>query len=348
MRILVTGANGLIGSKIVEVFTSEGFKTRSFVRVSSDLSLIKNLKSEIFYGDIFERTPLFNAAEGCDLIVHTVADFVYTDSRADQIFEKAKAGVTNVFLAARSAGIKRVVLTSSSVIFGYSHEPKLCNEGKVGTIGTSQYEAMKIHQEKIADVLANENGIELVKVCPTMTVGAYASEIGPSNRFIAAYLNDQLALSYVGGCNVVSSMDVAKAHLIAALHGTSGESYIAGSENLTWVDVHSTISELCGLSNPRFVLGRKSFLMGTLLEMAKAEINQQESRTTLEEAQMIGRYYWYSSVKLAELGYKPDPSRIALAVAISHLVKRPDVIPRETRRRIRLHRDVQALRRLMK
>lgn len=347
MRMLVTGANGLIGSSIVHELLHSGIEVRSFVRDSSNLSLIRNADTEIAKGDVLDVETLRRAAGGCAVIMHTVADFRYSDASLEQMFEKARVGVENIFKAAKSAGVERIVLTSSSVVFGYSNEGVVISENRKGDRGSSQYELMKVEQDHHATVTAKECKIELVRVCPTMTVGPYVSSIGPSNAIIASYLNNPLNLSYPGGCNIVSSTDIGKAHLCAALYGKDGEAYIAGSQNMTWKEIHSIIAELCGLPSPILMLNRTNFLQGTLVELAKSFLKQEEPKVTLEQAEMIGRFYWYSSQKISEIGYKPESARSALTKAISHLVKQSD-ISRETRCRIRLHHEVQELRRSMR
>ena len=85
-------------------------------------------------------------------------------------------------------------------------------------------------------------------------MGRRAASLGPSNGLIAAYLADPFRCTFPGGCNLVSARDVAAGHLLIAEHGTSGESYLLGSQNMTWRQIHTSIAELAGVAPPRMSL----------------------------------------------------------------------------------------------
>src|SRR5438445_273295 len=85
--------------------------------------------------------------------------------------------------------------------------------------------------------LASVVGLDLEIVCPTMSAGPHGRQLGPSNAVVTTYLSDPFRLTFAGGCNIVSVEDVARGHLLAALHGRPGARYVLGGENLEWATI---------------------------------------------------------------------------------------------------------------
>lgn len=322
MIALVTGANGLIGANLCRALLKDGYEVRAFVRTSSDLSAIKDLSLAIVYGDVLQPETLLPAVAGCDVVFHAASVFSYWGITDDDLEKTAVDGVSNVLIAARTASVKRVVLTSSSVVFGSSNYTAIRSETDAPDETSSPaYCLSKLHQERTALKLAADLDLDLVVVNPCMTVGPHDTKLSPSNGIIIAYLSDPFRTTFPGGCNIVSATDVARGHILAAEKGRRGECYLLGSENMEWSLIHRTVGELCGVSGPQFYANHTiSFLAATAHEMW-AQFSGTRPTTTREQAKMVGQFYWYSHAKAAdELGYAPGPARGALATAIASLV----------------------------
>jgi dihydroflavonol-4-reductase len=273
--------------------------------------------------------------------------FSYAGRTAEDLETTALGGTENVLRAARKSNVKRVVVTSSSVVFGYSETRTLLSEQSemADCNGQPPYVAAKAKQDLHAIRLGNELGLDVVLVCPTMSVGPYGRTLGPSNGMIVAYLNDPWRFTFPGGCNIVSVIDVAHGHWIAARRGIPGERYLLGSENLEWREVHRLISDLTGVTTPGLELNHSLAYLASTAEEIRAWLARGAALTTRQQATMVGRYYWYSHHKAAQLGYQPRPARSALADAISWLAASPHM-SREVRTTLRLHADVYAARRM--
>ena len=347
MKTLVTGGNGLIGANLVRELLAQGNEVRVFVRQTSDLSSLAGLPIDIFYGDVLQAETLTAAVKDCEVVFHAAAVFSYWGISASSLETTAVQGTLNVLEACRTAGVRRVVLTSSSVIFGSSTHPVLRDENfKLNEKDAPAYVVSKLAQDQAAFQHAAELGLELVAVCPTIVVGPYDANLSPSNSIIVTYLNDPFKLTYPGGCNIAAVSDVARGHILAARFGRNGEHYILGSENLEYAALHRTISELCGVSGPLFNTNHT----GSYLAAAAAEFNAWFTRrpplTTRTQARMVGRYYWYRHDKAAELGYSPMPAGQALAEAISWLVASRHV-SQQLRATLQLSRQVYTARQAM-
>ena len=322
MLALVTGANGLIGANLCRALLRDGYDVRAMVRTSSDLGALKDLKLSIVYGDVLQPDTLFAAIAGCDLVFHAASVFSYWGITDADLERTAVEGVSNVLVASRAASVKRVVLTSSSVVFGSSSHTIVRSENDVPDETSSPtYCLSKLHQERTAIKLASDLDLDLVVVNPCMTVGPHDVKLSPSNGIILAYLSDPFRSTFPGGCNIVSVTDVARGHILAAEKGCRGECYLLGSENLEWSFIHRIIGELCGVAGPQLYANHTvSFLAATAHEIW-AQFTGTRPTTTREQAKMVGQFYWYSHAKAQnELGYAPTSARGALAKAIASLV----------------------------
>lgn len=328
MKAIVTGANGLIGSNIVRALLQNGHTVRAFVRRSSNLESLKDLDVELAYGDILDVGSLAPAMKGCGILFHSAAVYAYWGHSAEELMQTARQGTLQILEAAAKAGVSKIILTSSSVVRGFSLNKKTISENQnADAQERSAYVASKIGQEQAAFEFAEKHNLDLRAVCPTVTVGAPDFNLTESNRMIVRYLKDPLKATWLGGCNIVSAKDVAAAHLLVAEKGSRGETYLAGSENLEWQTLHRMISELAGVPGPYLTANHTSSLLAAAWYELAGKITQSEPMTTLEQAKMVGRYYWYDHSKLAALGYQPMPSRQALTEAISWLAGSAHVPP---------------------
>ncbi len=348
MKALVTGARGLIGANLVRALLKNGDGVRAMLRTTSDLGTLGGLPTEIVRGDVFDPDSLVAAAEGCDVVFHTATYFAYTGHDPEHLEATAVEGTRNVLVAAKQAGVRRVVMTSSSVVLGWSEQPVVLDEDAnlADPKDESPYVAAKIRQDETAVTLAERLGIELVIVCPTMSIGPYGSTLGPSNAVVVAYLANPLRMTFPGGCNIVSVRDVADGHVLAAEAGVPGERYILGSENLEWSAIHAIVADLCGVPAPLATGTRAQCYAAAAIEELRARLERRPPMGTRFEAKMLGRYYWYSHDKLARLGFAPMPAAAALAEAVSWLAPSPHV-SRETRIGMHLSREVYDARRIL-
>jgi dihydroflavonol-4-reductase len=318
---------------------------RALVRRSSRLDAIDGLPIEVARGDVLDRRKLQRTARECEVLFHTAGHFTYAVHDLATLERTAVDGSLSVLEAAKRARVRRVVVTSSSVVFGYSNDRRILNETVPVRGGPSEppYVISKVHQDQAVTTRGAELGIDVILACPTMSIGPFGTVLGPSNGAILTYLTDPFRLTYTGGCNLVSVDDVGTGHVLLAERGLSGHHYILGSENLEWEEVHTSIAELAGVPLPSVLAGRAACLLAATAEEWRARFEQRPALTTREQARMVGRYYWYSHDKVASLGYSPRTVRVAIAEAIAWLATSPH-ITRAVRADMSLSREVYAAR----
>ncbi len=348
MRALVTGASGLIGSHLVSALVGSGHDVRALVRDAGRSAVPDGVPVTV--ADLLDATADIDAAcAGCDVVFHAAAHFAYGGISPAVLHDTAVVGTERVLRACARTSVGRVVVTSSSVVFGYSRDGSEIDEGagladSLGTgAGESPYVAAKISQHRCALELGERLGLDVRMACPTMTLGPSGVRLGPSNGLIVAYLMDPLRCTYPGGCNLVSVRDVALGHLLIADRGAAGGCYLLGSANMTWRELHTTIAELAGVAVPRLELTHSLAYLAATVDEVRAALAHRVALSTREQAEMVGRRYWYAHAKALGIGYSPMPARDALIETISWLSASPHVT-RETRINMRLSDEVYRFR----
>jgi dihydroflavonol-4-reductase len=346
MKALVTGAAGLIGAHIVRALSGAGHEVRCLVRQTSRRDALDGLPVAWVVADLLHPGQDLDAAcAGCDTVFHTAAHFAYGGVGAAELHRTAVLGTETLLRACERQRVCRVIVTSSSVVFGYRDDAMNISETAPLTSGDGEppYVAAKIAQHRRSLMLGANLKLDVRLACPTMTIGPTSARLGPSNGMIVAYLADPFGSTFPGGCNIVAARDVAAGHLLIAEHGTAGESYLLGSENLTWRQIHGMIAELAGVTSPRLELNHTSAFLAAIAEEVRAALAGRPALSTREQAAMVGRHYWYSHAKAATLGYAPCPARDALIETISWLAASPH-ITREVRTCMHLAADIYRFR----
>jgi dTDP-glucose 4,6-dehydratase len=178
-KILVTGADGFIGSHLAEELVKCGYNVRAFVLYNSfnswgwlDHSVSSIKKSvEIFAGDIRDPHGVKEAMKGCDVVFHLAAliGIPFSYHSPDSYIDTNVKGTLNVVQAARELGISKVVHTSTSEVYGTARFVPITEEHPLQ--GQSPYSASKIGGDKIAMSFYNAFNTPISIIRPFNTYG---------------------------------------------------------------------------------------------------------------------------------------------------------------------------------
>jgi len=157
-KILVTGADGFIGSHLVEALVDQGHDVRAFVYYNSfnswgwlDHAPAKVRRDlDVFSGDIRDPHGVRQAMKGCDVVLHLAALIAipYSYHSPDTYIDTNIKGTLNIVQAARDLGISKVVHTSTSEVYGTARFVPITEEHPLQ--GQSPYSASKIGADQIA------------------------------------------------------------------------------------------------------------------------------------------------------------------------------------------------------
>jgi NAD dependent epimerase/dehydratase len=179
MKVLVTGADGFIGSHLTEELVKSGAEVRAFVYYNSFNSwgwldgLPKEIKDqiEVVAGDVRDANFVMHAMKGIDCVYHLAALIAIPFSyyAPDAYVDTNIKGTLNVLNAARELGTKRVLVTSTSEVYGTAQYVPI--DEKHPYQGQSPYSATKIGADRIAESFYRSFDIPLTIVRPFNTYG---------------------------------------------------------------------------------------------------------------------------------------------------------------------------------
>lgn len=178
-KILVTGSDGFIGSHLVEELVKNGYDVKAFVYYNSFNSngwldtLPKNIMDcvEIFQGDIRDPHGVKKAVEGTDAIFHLAALIAipFSYHSPDAYVDTNIKGTLNVIQAAREYGNERVLITSTSEVYGTAQYVPI--DEKHPFQGQSPYSATKIGADRLAESFYRSFDLPVTIVRPFNTFG---------------------------------------------------------------------------------------------------------------------------------------------------------------------------------
>ena len=157
-KVLITGADGFIGSHLTETLVRRGYDVRAFVLYNSFNSWgwldqsppdIKK-QFEVFAGDVRDPHGVKAAMKGCDIVFHLAAlvAIPYSYHSPDSYIDTNVKGTLNIVQAARELGVSKVIHTSTSEVYGTAHFVPITEEHPLQ--GQSPYAASKIGADQIA------------------------------------------------------------------------------------------------------------------------------------------------------------------------------------------------------
>jgi NAD dependent epimerase/dehydratase len=201
-KVLVTGADGFIGSHLVEHLLDEGNSVRAFVLYNSfnsygwldTLTKEKLKKIEFFTGDVRDPNGVRVAMEGMDVVYHLAALIAipYSYHSPDNYVDVNIKGTLNVLQAARLLKTERVLITSTSEVYGTAHYVPI--DEKHPFQGQSPYSATKIGADRMAESFYRSFNMPVTIVRPFNTYGPRQSARAVIPTIITQLLNGSTEL----------------------------------------------------------------------------------------------------------------------------------------------------------
>jgi dihydroflavonol-4-reductase len=307
MKTLITGANGFVGSAVMQQALAAGHDVRILIRPQCDRQNLDGKSVEIFEGDLRDKNSLQNVVKDCDILFHVAADYRLWIPDPDVMYQCNVVGTRNLMLSAIDAGINKIIYTSSVATLGLNLNGSPANEDTPATLADmiGHYKRSKFLAEEEVKKLIKEKGLPAVIVNPSTPIGPRDIKPTPTGRMILDAIRGRMPAYVDTGLNIVHVDDVAKGHLLALENGKLGERYILGGENLTLKKILFITSEIIKRKPPRIRLPHNLVLPIAWLMEHWAGITGHEPRATVTGVQMSKKLMYFSSQKaIDQLGYQ--------------------------------------------
>ena len=318
MRVLVTGATGFVGGAVVRVLAERGYHVRALVRPGRDSPALRDLGVEPVEGDLLDEAAVAAAVEGVEGVFHVAAVYAYWTADPATLYRVNVDGTKALLDAARRAGVRRAVFTSTVATLKWPGRGRRADERSVASLEemTGHYKRSKWLAEQAA-LSANGDELGVVVVNPTAPFGPGDARPTPTGRIVLEFLRRRMPGYVQSGVNVVSVADVAEGHVAAFERGRPGERYILGHENLTLAQIYGLLRDVTGLRRlPVRVPYWAAFAAALADGAVEGRLLSREPYVPLEGLR-VARHPMYTDCSKAveELGLPQTPAARALESA---------------------------------
>ena len=259
MKVLITGAEGFIGSHVSEALSATGHELTLLALYNSfgtagwlgNLGAPNQKDARVILGDVRDADFLQKAVEGHDIVIHLAALIAipYSYQAPRSYIESNVIGTLNVIEAARRAGVSRVVHTSTSEVYGTAQYVPI--DERHPLVGQSPYSASKIGADQIAHSYWSSFGVPVTTVRPFNTYGPRQSQRAFIPSVIVQLLSgvDSLSLGSLSPTRDLTFVKDTAEGFRAAAEGTGGlgEVFNVGSGfEISMGEVVEMLSEISG------------------------------------------------------------------------------------------------------
>lgn len=246
-RVLVTGANGLLGANVARKLLQNGFEVRAMVRPSADLRSLNGVDCEFFRSHLTSREDIDKAVRGCRYVVHSASNTSQYPT-AFHHYESVNVESTKLIAeAVKRHQVERLVHVSTANCFGPG---SLAEPGdELSEFSLFGYNSGYINSKFVSQqyVLGQAENAELpaIVVNPTFMLGPYDSK--PSSGVIILQgLKSGIQLCPPGGKNFVHVRDVAAGIVQALKKGHIGQCYLLAGQNMSYADFYRLLNKVTG------------------------------------------------------------------------------------------------------
>ncbi len=313
--VLVTGANGLVGSYLCRYLLLQGEKVRALKRKNSNLYLLDDIKDNIEWvdGDVLDAFSLEDAVEGIDKIYHCAAIVSYVKSKKALLMLVNVEGTANIVNCALENNIKKLVYISSIAALGRT--------GKADEIVTEKtpWERKHLTSDYAISKFLGERevwrgiaeGLHAVIVNPSIIVGAGNWDSGSSKLFKT--VNDGFKFYTEGITGYVDVRDVVKISYSLMESDIENERFILNSENVPYKIFLSEIATALKVKGPHIKAGKLLSSIAWRMEKLKSIFSGVEPTVTKQTATIANKKVYFENKKIVErLQYQFIPISTAI------------------------------------
>ncbi len=316
-KILITGANGFLGSAIVKLAIKKKFRVNVLVRENTNLKNLEKIRSNLnfFYGDLRDINSLDLPISNSDVIFHVAADYRLWSRNPKEIYDSNVRGTENICLKV-SEFKKTLIYTSSVATLGIKNNSEADENTPVSfsdMIG--DYKKSKYLAEQIVQKFIKNKKMKGIIVNPSTPIGPGDIKPTPTGKIILDVLSNKMPAYVDTGLNLVHVEDVAEGHFQALKYGKVGERYILGGENLSFKEFLDQITDLLGKSKVKIKINPKYLIPLAYINefFYKFIFTKKNTSLTVDSVKMSQKKMFFSSEKAKKkLRYRPRSVKSAI------------------------------------
>ena len=316
MKVLVTGANGLLGHNVVFELLKQQYSVRILVRSTKNIHFYLE-KIEVFEGNFTDYKTLKQAASGCGAIIH-IAAVTATNLLHYEDYRKINVdGSALLIKVADELNINRLVYVSTANTIGFGTERKLADDSFniEFPFSDSFYAQSKVASEQLFIEASDKPNKHIVIINPTFMIGAFDTKPSSGKLILMGY-KKRLMFAPKGGKNFVAVEAVAVSICNALVGGQNGERYLASGINLSFKEFYLLQSQVENYSQhifelPSFIL----ILTGKVGDLIRF-LGIKTELCSMNLKQLMIREYYSNTKAKSELTLPETNIKIAIKEAI--------------------------------
>jgi dihydroflavonol-4-reductase len=323
----VTGATGFLGLNVVDALLAQGWRVVALHRSHSNVSRLRERNVSLAEGALDDRASLERAMpEGCDAVFHVAGNVSMWSGHDAQQTRDNVDGTRNVAAAALARGVRRFVHTSTVAVWGrQARVPFDETAPKNGATSIMNYARSKLRgEDEVKAAIAA--GLDAVILNPCHIVGRY--DVNGWSKMISLVARGKLPGIPPGRGSFCDAGAVARAHVAAVSRGRTGENYLLGGPEATYVDVVSTVGSLVGKKTPRRAIPRWVLAALAAAGGVASRVTRREPPVTREMVEgLVHEEVVDSSKAIRELGFETITVREMLENALAWQIETGIVTP---------------------
>jgi nucleoside-diphosphate-sugar epimerase len=305
MNILITGANGLVGSAVAKRFVAGKYHVKALCRSTADLSLLDEIKDdiELTEGDITDILGLQKALQNVDIVIHTAAMVSFNPKERSKMYHVNVQGTTNVVNTCLEAGVKRLLFVSSIAALGRptnaAKNTELININEDQKWEESPLNSHYAKSKYVAECevwRGQAEGLLVSIVNPSVILGE--GDWSRSSTQLFKYVYDQNRFYTLGNLNYVDIKDLTEIIYQLTERQISGERFIVNAGTITYKEFFEKVATAFGKKPPKMLI--KPWMTEILwrIEAFRSRLSGGSPLITKETAKSARTHFHYVNKKV--------------------------------------------------
>jgi dihydroflavonol-4-reductase len=301
VKVLVTGASGLVGSFVARELLAQGHEVKLLLRNTTIQSRLQySLEDcERVEGDILDVVSLGMAMFDCDAVVHCAGKVSFDPRKKKEIMSTNVDGTSNVANTCLKLGIKKLVHISSIAALGRKpNQERIDEKAQWEDSSLNSTYAKSKYLAELEVFRAGEEGLDFTILNPSIVLGP--GDPTKSSTKLFSFIKKWPLFFPSGSLNVVDVRDVAKV-AASVLHISHRDRLILNAQRLSYRDFYSLISQEAGLSAPKIAIPKLLLRFVAFFDSFRTFFVGGEPLVTKENLRFIDKHFTYQSLYLADL-----------------------------------------------
>ncbi len=323
MKVLITGANGLVGSAVAKRLLQQDCHVMALCREAADLSLLADIMQDItvIEGDIMDILGLRKVFQGVDIVIHTAAVVSFSPKDRRRMYQVNVEGTTNVVNACLETNVKQLLFVSSIAALGRP----VITTNQLTEIDESQQwaeSALNSHYAKSKYLAECEvwrgyaEGVNVVVLNPSVILGE--GDWSRSSTQLFRYVYQENRFYTLGSLNFVDINDLTETVWRVIEKQISGERFIVSAGNITYKDFFEKVATAFNKKPPNVLI--KPWMTELLwrFEAIRSKLSGSSPLITKETAKSARTHFHYVNQKVKEnlgISFTPIDETINRVVA---------------------------------